>query len=597
MMKLAKILLCILIVILAGCSKPAEEKPSPGASSYKDPNPIPADAEKLKINGKHGGRLISATLSDVESFNMLTHSAESVTMLNQLMNPGLTRLNLVTQEPEPALAKSWESSEDQLTWTFHLRQGLLWSDGKPFTSDDVLFTMQIVNDPNIESGAKDALLDGKVQWTKLDDYTVQAKLPEVFVPFLRQLDGGICAIVAKHKWEQVYKEGKFAESMQVSMNPKEYVCIGAFRPKAYKQGQYFTIERNPHYWKLDASGRRLPYLDEITFLMLPSQDQILLKMSSGEIDSFYHVRPEDVESLQQKEASFGLKVIRVGPSYDGEGFWFNMNGGRNPKNGKVYLDPVKRAWFTDVNFRRAVSYAINRDNLIQNVYYGKALPAWGVESTSNKQWYNDNIARYPYNPEKALELLKASGFNQKQDSAGKTKLYDKKGNQVRFTLNTNSGNSLRLMQCNLIASDLGKLGMQVEATALDFNTLITKVNSTFDYDAVLLGLTNDDLDPHGGSNVWKSNGSLHFWWPSQKSPATDWEKRIDELFVLQQNEVDHAKRKEYYDEIQLIISKQVPMIYTINPIIHVTAKEKIGNLKPTVSRHRTLWNGDELYWR
>ena len=596
-MKLATVVLCILIALLAGCSKAAEEKPSASAPSYKDPNPIPIDAEKLQITGKHGGKLVSATLSDIKSFNMLTHSEESVQMLNQLMNPGLTRLNLVTQQPEPALAKSWENSEDLLTWTFHLRQGLLWSDGKPFTADDVLFTMQLVNDPNIDSAAKDALLDGKIVWTKLDDYTVQAKLPEVFVPFLRQLDGGACAIVPKHRWEQTHKDGKFSESMQVSMNPQEYVCLGAFKPKIYKPGQYFTIERNSHYWKTDQSGRRLPYLDEITFLMLPSQDQILLKMSSGEIDSFYSVRPEDVESLQQKEAAIGLKVIRVGPSYDGEGFWFNMNGGRNPKTRKAYMDPVKRSWFTDLNFRRAVSYAINRDNMIQNVFYGKALPSWGVESTSNKFWYNDNIVRYPYNPEKAIELLKASDFRQKQDSTGKPTLYDKKGNKVRFTLNTNSGNSLRSMQCNLIASDLAKIGMQVETTALDFNTLVTKINSTFDYDAVLLGLTNDDLDPHGGSNVWKSSGTLHFWWPVQESPATDWERRIDELFDLQQNEFDPAKRKKYYDEVQLIISEQVPMIYTVNQIIHVAAKEKIGNLRPTVSRHRTLWNGDELYWR
>ena len=150
---------------------------------------------------------------------MLTYSEEAGQMLNQLMNPGLTRLNLVTQQPEPALAKSWENSDDFLTWTFHLRKGLLWSDGKPFTADDVLFTMQLVNDKNIDSGAKDALLDGTIQWTKIDDYTVQAKLPEVFVPFLRQLDGGIVPIIPKHKWEQSYKDGKFAESMQVSMDP------------------------------------------------------------------------------------------------------------------------------------------------------------------------------------------------------------------------------------------------------------------------------------------------------------------------------------------------------------------------------------------
>ncbi|HSE41428.1 MAG TPA: ABC transporter substrate-binding protein [Acidobacteriota bacterium] len=565
-------------------------------SSFNDPNPLPADALKLPITGKHGGKLVSATLSDIKTFNMLTHSEEAGQMMNQLMNPGLTRLNLITQEPEPSLAKSWEKSDDSLTWTFHLRKGLQWSDGHPFTADDVIFTMQLISDKTIDSGAKDVLLDGRIQWEKIDDHTVKATLPEPFGPFLRGLDAAAAPIVPKHKWEQSYRQGKFAEAMQVSMDPHQYVCLGAFKPKAYKPGQYFTIERNPLYWKTDQNGKRLPYLDEITFLLLPSQDQIFLKISSGEIDTFYSVRPEDIAALQQKESSIGLKVIGVGPSYDGEGFWFNLNGGRNP-SGKPYIDPVKRSWFSDANFRRAVSYAINRDSIIQNAYYGKALPAWIIESTSNKQWYNDKIIRYPYNPEKSQELLKASGFITKQDSVGRLQLYDKRGNPVRFTLTTNSGNTLRANQCNMIASDLGKIGMQVEPAILDFNALVPKINSTYDYDAVLLAITNDDLDPHGGSNVWKSNGSLHFWWPLQKSPATPWEKRINELFDLQQKEIDYNKRKQYYDEVQLIVSEQVPMIYTINQIISVVAKEKIGNLKPTLSRHRTLWNGDELYWR
>ena len=588
------VVLLLSATIITGCNKSVDEKP---AVTYKDQLPIPQDAQRLAITGKHGGKLVSATLSEIKTFNTLTFTEEAGVMLNQLMNPGLTRLNPITQQTEPALARSWESSPDLLNWTFHLRRGLQWSDGKPFTADDVLFTMQLVNDKNIASGAKDILLDGEIQWTKIDPNTVQAKLPKVLVPFLRALDNSTVAMIPKHKWEQVYKTGKFEEAMQVSMDPRDYVCLGAFKLKAFKPGQYFTIERNPYYWKIDKNGQRLPYLNEITFMMLPTQDQIFLKMMNGEIDTFYSVRPEDVEPLQQKESSIGLKVLRAGLSYEVEGFWFNMNGGRNPENGKPYVDNVKRSWFTDLNFRRAVWYAIHRDNIVQNAYFGRAFVGSAIESPSNKIWYNDKVTRYPYNPQKAIELLKASGFTQRKDSLGKFKLFDKHGNEVRFSMYTNNGNTSRATQCNLIASDLSKIGIQVDTSILEFKTLVPKITKTYEYDSVLFSLTNDDPDPHGGSNVWKSNAMLHFWWPLQKSPVTEWEKRIDELYDLQETEIDHIKRKKYYDEVQFIVSEQVPMIYTIIQIIHVTAKENLGNLHPTLSRHRTLWNGDELYWK
>jgi peptide/nickel transport system substrate-binding protein len=221
----------------------------------------------------------------------------------------------------------------------------------------------------------------------------------------------------------------------------------------------------------------------------------------------------------------------------------------------------------------------------------------GPESVSNRKWYSDNIVKYPYDPGKALELLLSSGFQQKFDSSGNPKLLDQRGNEVRFTLNTNSGNSTRNTECNLIASDLAKLGMHVDYAPLDFNSLVDRVTATFDFDAILLGLTHDDVDPTSGTNVWLSNGTLHFWCPSQKSPHTTWEKQIDELMNLQMSTFDTVNRKKYYDEVQRIMTEQQPMIFTITQFIFVCAKEELGNLKPSVSRHRTLWNADELYWK
>ncbi len=590
-----KIYIIIIVILQLSCGTPEKQK----AARTPDPYPLPEDALTLPITGESGGRIITGMLNDPETFHPLLFSSVDSQTFNQLMNPGLTRLNLETQEPEASLAKSWESGDDHLKWTFHLRKGLTWSDGRPFGADDVLFTMQTVNDPKITSSAHDALTlnDKPVMWGKIDDLTVTATLPSPFASFLRQLDGGTVPILAKHKWEKSYRDQTFEQQWQISMKPSDFVGIGPFLLKEYRQGQIVKLARNPRYWKRDQTGQRLPYLDEIIFQICTDSNQLQLKIENGEIDTFYTIRGEDVERLKGKTSSSDVKLISAGPSHDFEGVILNQNGDKNPKTGKQYMDPIKRSWFSNVNFRRAIAYGINRDALVQNAYFGKAVPSFGPESISNKLWYNDQIARYPYDTVKAVDLLKESGFQQKSDSAGNLTLTDSKGHEVRFSLHTNAGNTTRNTECTLIASDLMKLGIQVDYSPLDFNTLVTKVTETFDFDAILLSLSHDDIDPAGGMNVMLSTGTTHLWWPQQKSPHTEWEKRIDELMNLQFGTFQFEQRKKYYDEVQSILADQQPMVYTVTPLIFVCAKTRIGNLRPVVSRHRTLWNADELYWK
>lgn len=588
------------VLLLFSCGKPAGREEE-GGRAYSDRLPMPAGALSVDVTGTHGGRLVTASLSDPKTFNPIVYSDEMSQTLGQLTQAGLTEFDLIRQEPTPGLAGSWETSADKLTWTFHLRKGLQWSDGQPFTADDVLFTMQLILDPAIPSGAQDALTPEAgwtIAWDKVDEHTVTAHLPSVFVSFLRQLDGPTVPILPKHVWEPVYREGKVPQAMGVNMDLRKFVCLGAFKISQYKQGQKLVLTRNPYYWKKDRDGKRLPYLDEIDFLIMPTQDQTYLKIERGEIDTFYTVRPENVDDLMRKAKTIGMRVQRVGPSLDTEGMWFNENGDKNPSSRKPYVDPVKRAWFTDVKFRKAVSYGINRQGLVDNALFGKGVPAYGPESVSNRLWYLDDITKYPYDPEKALSLLRSSGFVQKKtDPNGKPVLYDRKGNEVRFTLNTNAGNTLRNTECMLIASDLGKLGMQVEYSPVDFNTLVSKIQDNFEYDAILIAVTHDDVDPTSGMNIWDSKGTLHFWWPRQKTAHTPWEKRIDELMELQSKTYDMSERKKYYDEFQRIVTDQVPIIFTTTQMIYVCGKEKLGNFKPSVSRHRTLWNAAELYWK
>jgi peptide/nickel transport system substrate-binding protein len=593
-------LLTLFLLLQAACIE-SEPKKADGSLKKKQDSESASQEDRLTVpvNGKRGGRIVSALLSDPEAFNPFVFSDEPGQILNQLIHAGLTRLNLAKQQPEPAIARSWEISSDHLSWTFHLRKGVKWSDGQPFSADDVLFTMQIVNDPQIPSGPQDALtIQGKkIDWQKIDNHTVVAKLPFRFPAFLRQIDGGAVPILPRHKWEEVYKRKEFINTMAVNMKPEDMVSLGAFTLKQYKVGEFITLVKNPFYWKVDQSDIRLPYLDEIAFLILPNQEQIQLKIENREIDTYYSIRAEHAQRIKDAGMALKMTTYNVGPSLDTIGIFFNQNGGQNPKTGKPYVNPGKLSWFSDVNFRRAVSHAIDRESLLRNALLGQGVVSYSPESPANQIWYNERIPRFSSDPAKAITILKSSGFELRENSPGKRQLYDKKGKAVRFSLHTNSGNTLRNLQCNLITSDLAKIGIQVSYTPLDFVTLSEKVTNTFDYDAVLLGITRDDIDPNSMMNVWPSNASLHFWWPLQTQPQTQWEKRIDELMNLQASEVDFSIRKKHYDEVQHILADQQPIIFTVIPSIFVCARNEIGNLKPTISRHRTLWNADELYWR
>ncbi len=192
-------------------------------------------------------------------------------------------------------------------------------------------------------------------------------------------------------------------------------------------------------------------------------------------------------------------------------------------------------------------------------------------------FYNPDVINYDYNLEKAGNLLKEAGFRNK-DSGGI--IEDSFGNKVEFNLYTTSGDAARVQIAAIIRSDLEKLGMRVNFLSLEFNNLVGKLASTYDWDAVIIGLTGG-LEPHFGKNVWASNGQLHMWYPLQAHPATAWEGRIDDIFNVAVQELDKNKRKALYDEWQLIISKELPLIYTVLAADIFAVRNKFGNLKPT----------------
>ena len=192
-------------------------------------------------------------------------------------------------------------------------------------------------------------------------------------------------------------------------------------------------------------------------------------------------------------------------------------------------------------------------------------------------FYTDDVKKYEYNLDKAKALLNEAGFS---DSDSDGIIEDETGKKVEFSLYTNSGNTERVQLANIIRKDLEKIGFKVHFMQMEFNNLVTKLNSTYEWDAVILGLTGG-IEPHFGNNVWQSSGQLHMWYPKQAKAATVWEAQIDTIFDIGVQELDRQKRKTLYDSWQQIVAENVPFIYTVLPASIFAVRDKFGNLYPT----------------
>jgi len=538
---------------------------------------------------KYGGMFISSTTSDPKSFNDILAKETSTTLVTGHIFEGLTKTNAFTVKVEPHLAKHWEVSADGLTWTFFLRKEVLWSDGQPFTADDVVFTYNdLIYNPDIPSSSRDIFsVDGQIfQVEKIDDFTVQFTLPVKFAPFLRGLSQ---AILPKHKLKKFVDEGKFNFTWGIDTEPKEIVGTGPFRLVKYEPGQRLIFEKNPHYWKRSKEGDRLPYIDKIVYVIVQSTDVQLLKFIEGTLDVF-GLRGMDYPFVKPLEQKKNFTIYNLGPDTGSQFLFFNQNRGDHPKTGEPFVAAHKLAWFTDLQFRKAVAHAIDKQKLIEIVKNGFGYPQFSSMGPAAGFFHNPDVIKFDYDLKKAKEILEEAGY---KDRNGDGIIDDKEGNSIKFNLFTNAGNTERIDIAAIIRYDLEKLGMEINFQSLEFNTLVGKLTSTFDWDAIVLGLTGG-IEPHFGKNVWSSDGGLHMWYPRQKKPATKWEKRIDQIFSQGVQELDEDKRKVLYDEYQLIVSQQLPLIYTVLSARLTAVRNKFGNLQPT-NYGGVLHNLEEIY--
>lgn len=533
------------------------------------------------IAGSPGGTLVYAARSELKSLNPVISGDSASREVLHRINADLIHINRQTQKTEAALAKSWTVSPDGLHYTLELRRGLRFSDGKPFDADDVVFSFQLYLDEKLNSPARDLLIvdDKPIAVVKLDPYRVRFDLPKPYAAAERLFDG--FAILPRHLLEPVYRAGKLAEAWTVRTPPAEIAGLGPFRFAAYAPGQRIVLERNPYYWKTDTAGRRLPYLDRLEIDFAGNEDMQVMRFQSGEADILNRVSAKNFAVLERQAAQRNYVLEDEGPGLEYNFLFFNLD------------DSSRQPYFRRPEFRRAVSMAIDRGAIVRLVYLGHAVPLAVPVPPGSKAWVNAAIPPPVHSVQRARDLLKSQRFSW----AGDGRLLDPDGKPVDFSIITSSSNQDRVQMATLIQEDLKSLGMAVHVVPLEFRSLLDRIQRTHDFEACVLSLAGADADPTPDMGVWLSSGANHLWHPREKTPATPWEAEIDRLMERQMYTPRYADRKRLFDRVQELLAQNLPLIPLVSPNILVGARKTLGNFRPALLDHYTLWNAEELYWR
>lgn len=594
-------------MVLGGCGGEkfaGDNKAGPADNGVKVAADTP-ETEPPSEEGRYGGTFTDDSIVEPKTFNLwVAADAGSGAAVGNMFEPLIGR-NGYTLEYQDRLAEMPQVSKDGLTYTFKLKPNLKWSDGKPITVDDVIFTFDVIYDENVQCNMREGLKvdvpDGKggykrepLKYRKIDDSTVEVKFPVPYAPALSMLE---FPIAPRHKLFPAWRKGQPSESSfnqmwNIDVDPKDMVGSGPWLLQQYVPAQRMVYKPNIYYWKKGVNGQKLPFFDRYITLIVPDSNASTLKFRSGETDVL-NIQHADYPLIKREEAKGDYTVRNLGPGWGSNYLSFNMNPTSDPARAK----PALMKLFQDVRFRRAVSHAIDRQRICDTVFLGFAQPGYSPVSPVNKLFFNPDVPKYEFDLEKSRALLKEIGL---RDSNGND-ILEVGGQDIKFTIMTNSETKSRMGIATIVVDDLKKVGLQATAVPLSWPTVLIRIDAKpqpgqkkppFNWEGLLLGFTGSP-DPHDGRNVWQSSGNMHQWNPYQDKPATKWEAEIDEIFRKGAQELDPAKRKELYDRFQVIVAEELPLIHTVVPERLSALRNRFGNVKP--GSLGLAWNIEEWY--
>jgi peptide/nickel transport system substrate-binding protein len=559
-----RILLVTALVTVSACSR-SERTGSGGA-----PDSVPAK----------GGEIVASQRTEPGNYNRYFEQSAAAELVAQLTHSKLVRLNRATDELEPALAEGWTTS-DNVTYTLQLRQNVRFSDGTPFTSEDVLFSFRAAYEaPGSVFASVLRVNDKPLTVAAASPYQVAITFPERFAPALRLLDN--LPILPRHRLEAAFKSQTMREAWTPARPVSEMAGLGPFVLSEHASGQRMVFTRNPHYWRRDANGNQLPYLDRITVVLIDDQSAEALRLESGAIDLMANaeLQPERFVRFKQLASAGRVQLIDGGPALDANVLWFNL----------APAAADRKPWVRKREFRQALSYAVDRQAIANAVYFGAAAPVYGPITPRNATWVSSSVPSYPYDRAKAGELLARIGL---RDGNGDGILDDGANRPVRLSILLRQGSSIRERTAALLQDQWKAVGVGVDIVGLDFGAVFQRWQR-HDYDTIFHGFDASATDPALSLDFWLSSGSMHFWNPAQPKPASDWERRIDELMRKQASIPSLEERQRLFADVQQIFGEELPALYFVVPKLTFAASARVRNLRPAPQNPHFLWSADTI---
>lgn len=531
-----------------------------------------------------GGSLVASLRSEPTTYNRYVDQSAAGELVSLLTQAPLVHVNRTTDTLEPWLAESWTKSPDGRAYTLKLRQGLTFSDGAPFSSADVLFSFAALNDPRASSVlASDTYVAGKPLVVEAPDpHTVVIRLAVPSAAGLRLIDD--LPILPKHKLQAALDAGTFGASWSVTSALPDIAGLGPFVLSEHVAGQRLVFTRNPHYWRTDAAGVRLPYLDTLTVAVIADQNTEALRMQKGEIDLMANgeIRPEDYVAFRRIAEQGALRLIDAGVGVDPNLLWFNLS--------PAHAADPRSPWLRTKAFRQGVSCAVDREAIVNTVHFGAAVPIYAPITPGNRTWYADVRPACEHDAARARELFAAAGLT---DRNGDGMLEDASGTPARFSIVTQQGHTIRQRTASVVQEQLRQAGVAVDITGLDPNALFDRW-SRGDYDTVYFGVQASATDPGLNPQFWLSSGNFHFWNPRQPAPSTDWERQIDDLFRRQSVATQLPERQRLMTDAERVLADQLPAIYFVAPKVTLAVSGRVRNPQPAPQIPQLLWSADTL---
>jgi peptide/nickel transport system substrate-binding protein len=519
------------------------------------------------VPGTPGGTWNSSITDDPKSFNLLVAERDSVTgTIVERMTDYLVDYDVVRREWKPRIASPEivvDEEAGKLDLIYTLRDDLYWSfygsDRKErVSSDDVIFWYnEIRGDPAFQSSGYNGqflvMEDGgeaHIDIEKIDERRFVFHFPRIVADPLLHTNQ---EFGPRFIYERAKQEGGVQgvlDLFSVASDPRAIPSMGEWFLTEYSPAQRLVYKRNPDYWRKDSAGYSIPYPEELIVKILPDTNTQFLLFKEGELEG-YGSRPEDLDELINKTGA-DYTVFSAEGSLSASFWSFNQN----PKN----RDTPQYDWFTQKEFRQAMSCLLNRDRINAQVYRGLAEAKLGFFPEPNPYYNPDITLDYLYDPDRAVELL--ASISIKQDSQGVMR--DGQNRAVEFDLSIQSDATTTADTASIIMDEAAKIGVKINIRAVDFQKLVEQLTGTYDWSSIIM-LFGAAIFPTQGSNVWPSTGNLHLWYPLQEEPATEWEARVDYLYNEGSYTIDREKAKAIWDEYQRILLEQCPVIYLSRP--------------------------------